>query len=446
MTSPIQESTLSQPHDSHAGYGSLLRNQQFMCLWIAQIFSQLSDRAVFVLFVALLTAQQSLHNTQVGAAQLTSWLYIAFTIPAVMLSPVAGVYVDRWSNRSVLVFSNVARAVLVSLIALPIFSKSQFMAYTLAFLISIASQFFGPAETAAIPRLVKAHDLYSANSLFFTTMMIALGFGFAVGEPIISQFGLNRAHLAVSASFFLAALLLCFVADSPRGKIQDKPWWEDLRFGLAYISTNRLVFRAIIKITVLFSTIITLNIIAVGLAQQVLHIQAFQFGYIVAAAGLGMGLGNIAVAQWGRKQHPATLAYAGFSFLGLFMTLLGSLNFISAVLLPSIGFAEISWQGWLMLVPLLLAMFVGASCAMVAVPTQAALQAAVPEELRGKVFGAQNTAMSAASTIPVLLAGISADNLPGGVSTTLIMIGLPILLAGLYYLNHSKTAVESTPL
>ncbi|MFN8552147.1 MAG: hypothetical protein U0103_11705 [Candidatus Obscuribacterales bacterium] len=42
----------------------------------------------------------------------------------------------------------------------------------------------------------------------------------------------------------------------------------------------------------MFSTIITLNIIAVGLAEQVMHIEAFQFGYIIAAAGLGMGIGN----------------------------------------------------------------------------------------------------------------------------------------------------------
>lgn len=66
-----------------------------MSLWIAQVFSQFADRAVFVLFVAILTLQQS-HNAvlaESGAAQMTSWLYVAFTIPAVLLSPIAGVYV-----------------------------------------------------------------------------------------------------------------------------------------------------------------------------------------------------------------------------------------------------------------------------------------------------------------------------------------------------------------
>jgi len=419
-----------------------------MCLWTAQVFSQLADRAVFVLFVAILTAQQALgvHTPATGAAEMTSLLYVAFTIPAVVLSPVAGVYVDRWSNRAVLVFSNLARGFFVSLIALPWVANSAKPAYALAFLISVGSQFFGPAETASIPRLVKKGDLYCANSLFFTTMMIALGFGFALGEPIVSQFGLGRAHWAVASSFFLAAFLLLFVSDNKPFCGPRDPWWEELRFGLSYISSNRMVFRAIIKITVLFSTIITLNIIAVGLAQQVLHIQPFQFGYIVAAAGLGMAVGNFLVAHYGQGVRPTLLAYAGFSMLGLFMSLLGSLAFISLGLCPLIGLPPVSWQGGLMAIPLLLSMFVGMSCAMVAVPTQAALQAAVPEELRGKVFGAQNTAMSAASTIPVILAGISADNLPGGVSTTLLIIGIPILVVGLYHFNRTlRKSLEATP-
>ena len=411
-----------------------------MSLWIAQIFSQLADRAVFVLFVAILTAQQALRplGDETGAAQLTSLLYVAFTIPAVVLSPVAGVYVDRWPNRAILSISNVLRGLLVCLVALPVVGKSAFLTYSLAFLISVGTQFFGPAEAAAIPRLVKKDDLYCANSLFFTTMMIALGFGFAVGEPIISQFKLENAHWAIAACFFLAALLVSFVEDSKPHKGVRDPWWEELRFGLAYISSNRLVFRAILKITVLFSTIITLNIIAVGLAQQVLHIQAYQFGIIVAAAGLGMALGNFWVGHYGQRIKPSMLAYSGFTGLGLFMMLLGSLHFLSVFFFPVLGFGHLYWQGKLIVVPLLLSMFVGASCAMVAVPTQAALQAAVPEELRGKVFGAQNTAMSAASTIPVVLAGVSADNLPGGVSSTLLLVGLPLFAVGLYHLHRTS--------
>lgn len=419
-----------------AGWSAIWRNPQFMSLWVAQIFSQLSDRAVFVLFVAVLTAHSTIAGHYIGAAQMTSWLYVAFTIPAVILSPLAGVYVDRWSNRAVLVFSNLARALFVAMIALPIIKKSPVAALTLAFLISIGSQFFAPAEAAAIPRLVRKKDLLCANSLFFTTMMVALGFGFAIGDPIIQLSGIGRVPFVVAGGFFVAAILLLFVPDSKPVKDEREPWWEELRFGLAYIATSRTVFRAIFKITILFSTIITLNIIAVGLAEQVLDFKPHQFGYVVAAAGLGMGLGNFFVAQYGARIKPSILAFRGFIALGCFMTLLGCLGFTKILGPAYLGIPDFHFTGLMLLIPLVTAACLGFSCAMVAVPTYAALQAAVPEALRGKVFGAQNTAMSFASTIPVVLVGVAADNLPGGVSTTLLLIGLPTLIAGFHFLNE----------
>jgi MFS family permease len=410
-----------------------------MMLWVAQIFSQFADRAVFVLFVAVLTVAQtsSKRLAETGAAEMTSFLYVAFTIPAILLSPIAGVYVDRWSQRSVMVLSNLLRAAFVAMVALPSVTTSVWSVFGLAFMSSVATQFFGPAESASIPRLVKKDDLYAANSLFFTTMMIALGFGFAIGEPIISSVGFERAPWAVAGFFVVSAFLLLFI-----GSNQRKPdlaaadvWWEELRFGLAYISTNAIVFRAILKMSILFSTIITLNVVAVGLSQQVLHILPHQFGYIVAAAGVGMGIGNFWVGHTGRKYEHNTLVYSGFTLLGLFLCLLGSLGFIQGHLFPTIN-----WHGWMMAVPLGLSALTGASCALVAVPTAAQLQSVVPEELRGKVFGAQNTAMSAASTIPAVLAGALIDNLPGGVSTTLFLMGVPTIVAGIYHLARCSRA------
>ncbi|HEY9785003.1 MAG TPA: MFS transporter [Candidatus Obscuribacterales bacterium] len=425
---------MSESGKIHSGYSSLLRNRQFMCLWIAQVFSQFADRAVFVLFVAVLTAHDSMKvaGHTVGAAEMTSWLYVAFTIPAVVLSPVAGVYVDRWSNRAVLIISNLARAFFVALVAFNWVKEYPKVAFTIAFLISIGSQFFGPAETASIPRLVKKEELYSANALFFTTMMIALGFGFAIGEPIIAHTGIGGAPYAVAAGFAIAAILLMGISDNKPVTTIREPWWEELRQGIAYIVDSPHVFRAILKITVLFSTIISLNIIAVALVQQVMHMQPFQFGYVIAAAGLGMALGNFWVAHQGQSVPQRFLVYGGFLGLGFFMCLLGSLGFTQDYLFPMVGLKDVYFNGWLMLVPLILAALTGASCACVAVPTQASLQASVPEELRGKVFGAQNTAMSAASTIPATLIGMSADNLPGGISTTLFIIGLPTCAVGLY--------------
>lgn len=438
------EITKSQTESGEqAGFLDLFRNQQFMFLWIAQIFCQFSDRAVFVLFVAVLTSVSAgmvVGKYTLGAAEITSWLYVAFTIPGVVLGPIAGVFVDRYSNKAILILSNVVRAVCVILIAVPWIQHSPKLCFILAFFLSIGSQFFGPAESSSIPRLVRKVDLLHANSLFFTTMMIALGFGFVVGEPIISITGINKAPFAVGAGFVIAALLLFGISDNKPNRRNREVWFEELRVGLAYIVDSPPVFRAIVKITLLFSTIITLNIIAVGLADQVMHLEPKKFGYVVAAAGLGMGIGNILVAKLGRHGRASELAYRGFCGLGFFMSCMGVVGFAQQLIPLSVR------SEMLVILPLVFAGFIGICCAFVAVPTQAALQAAVPEDLRGKVFGAQNTAMSAASTVPVILAGHATDNLPGGVSTTLLLIGIPTLIIAIYHLSrisHSRQSVSA---
>ncbi|MBK7837321.1 MAG: MFS transporter [Candidatus Obscuribacter sp.] len=273
--------------------------------------------------------------------------------------------------------------------------------------------------------------------MFFTTMMIALGFGFAIGDPIVSATGIGKAPYAVACGFFLAGLFVLRIKDNKRVVRHENLWWEDLRIGIAYIANNAIVFKAILKITFLFSTMITLNVIAVALSQQVMHLEASKFGYIVAAAGVGMGIGNFIVGHYLAHVNPSLMAHRGFGLLGLFMSLLGSLalsrnmSFLQSVCMGS------TLMGTYVLSSLLAAM-IGLSSAFVAVPTQSLLQASIPEDMRGKVFAAQNTAMSAASTIPVVLAGISADNIPGGVSTTLLIVGLPTLVMGL--VNHARSA------
>lgn len=435
-------SKVSEQVQEKSGYRSLFRNRQFMSLWIAQVFSQFADRVVFVIFVAILTAndQATIGGRHFESAQLTSMLYVAFTIPAVLLSPMAGVYVDRWSNKMVLVLSNLFRAFCICLVATPYAKASPIAAFSLAFIVSIGSQFFAPAESSSIPRVVKKSELFQANSLFFTTMMIALGFGFAIGEPIIAHTGIGKAPFAVAAAFVIAAIFCFQITDNKPATKTSEVWWEELRFGIAYIANNKLVFRAIMKITFLFSTIIALTPISVGLTEQLLNLQPVQFGYVIAAAGLGMGIGNFVVGHNFSNVSPALLAYKGFVLLGFFLTLLGSLGFLQDSVFPVVGMANVNFHGNLMVIPLAIVALVGASCAFIAVPTQSLLQSAVPEELRGKVFAAQNTAMSAASTIPTMLIGVSADKLPGGVFTTLFIIGLPTLLIGLHH--HSQTSKE----
>ena len=190
------------------GYRSVIKNKNFLALWIAQIFSQLADRVIFVVFVAVIANKFVFASTTYQ-----SLLYVAFTIPAVLLTAVAGVFIDKWNKKHVLIVTNIARAFLIAL--LPLFSKTLFGIYALAFMVSAITQFFVPAEASTIPATVNKNQLLSANSLFTATMMGSIIFGFVLGDPLINIFGLKEVYIAISSLFIFSTISLMFMKYKP---------------------------------------------------------------------------------------------------------------------------------------------------------------------------------------------------------------------------------------
>ena len=177
------------------GFAPVLANPQFLILWSGQIFSQLADKVYLVLMIAIVTSQFQLPNQPIS--KWVSPIMIAFTIPAMLFGSLAGVYVDRWRKKPVLVASNLVRGILVlTLPPLILLSRGQniFEAVPLGFAlmlgvtfaVSTFTQFFAPAEQTVIPLIVKDRDLLAANSLYTTTMMALLIIGFAIGEPLLN--------------------------------------------------------------------------------------------------------------------------------------------------------------------------------------------------------------------------------------------------------------------
>ncbi len=172
----------TEPAAVNNGFGALLKNRGFMLLWIGQLVSQLADKVFFVLMIALLENYSPLP----GLAQnsMYSTLMLSFTIPAILFGSAGGIFVDRLPKKLIMVGSDVVRGILT--LCLPLLPREFLILLILTFAISTVTQFFAPAEQAAIPLLVKRENLLAANALFTSTMMGALIVGFAIGEPILS--------------------------------------------------------------------------------------------------------------------------------------------------------------------------------------------------------------------------------------------------------------------
>lgn len=399
-----------------SGFESVLKNRNFLLLWMGQIFSQLADKVIFVLGVALLA---SLTATPEKAHVLYVGLILAFSLPAIFFGAFAGVLVDRWSRKYIMVISNLIRGGLLLLI--PFWNHNATYLYLLIFLISAFMQVFAPAETATIPSVVPRNDLMSANSLFTLTMMSAIIFGFALGDPVINIVGLDLAFLAVAGMYFLSSFFLIFLPN-PRGKLGGAKTYfgEDFRAGVRYILKNTMVWSSFLRIVLLYSTLTALMVLAIGFAEK-FGLGSKGFGYLVAPVGIGIAVGAWFTGRFGGLIPRGWMVALSFVGLGLTLMTFGQ---------------EIHLKGGLAW-----AFLMGIEVALIAVPLQSSLQAFVPEHLRGKVFGAQNTLVNIASTVPMIIVGVLADRF-GGEEITIALGGIIIVLSLLLSLIPWKERQE----
>lgn len=453
----VPASLAEAPFSAREGYRVVLTNPNFLALWIGQIFSQIADRIIFVVFISLIVSHFG------PSDRYSSFLYIAFTIPAIMLTAIAGVFVDRWPRRAVLVTTNLMRAALVALIPWAAQATGGWAIYYVAFLISAATQFFVPAEAATIPTIVSKSSLLTANSLFTTTMMVAVIFGFALGDPLINLFSLNKVHWAITGLFLVASLSLAFVKTPPLCMLEEgeRPadttlkgafmrFGEEIQDGLKYIGANPMVRNAMLKLATLFSAMVALCILFISFAKTFLfddpQVAAQKFAYIIAFSGVGMAIGAFWVGHSFHHARRGVMVFGGFICVGLCLALLTLTGFLPKhdylFQLPEIASGFVSLEAvhftGRMIYTYTLSILMGVGAAFIAIPLQALLQELIPEDKRGKVFGVQFTILSTSSTLPVLIAGLAVEQI--GVSAMFLLIGIPLLLFGLIGLYNRLRA------
>ena len=240
-----------------------MHNRGFVNLWVGQIVSQLADKIFFVLLIALVVNYQP---PRLFENSMRSAVMIANTLPAVLFGSAAGIFVDRWSKKQILWSTTLGRGLLVLLI--PLLPKQFYWLLLVAFCESILTQFFAPAEQAAIPILVKPRNLMSANALFTTTMMGSLVVGFAIGEPVLTwamTWGGNHGReVLVGGLYVLSAIVLGWLPLRERKTTHTLSLhpWHDLKLGFQYLRQNRRISNAMVQLTMLYCVFAALSVLA----------------------------------------------------------------------------------------------------------------------------------------------------------------------------------------
>jgi len=338
-------------------------------------------------FLAIIALTADIMGPTRAAAFAVSGVMAARVIPSLLLAPVAGVFVDRWDRKRVLIATHVGRALIMALIPF----TDELLSLILATLfIEVLSSLFAPAKDAVFPTLVRREQLMAANqvNLILTYGMLpfagvlyaglvelagqlAAEGGFIAGRPIAVPIWFN------AATFLVAALLIRTIT------IRRVPVTSDRATGrVAAQFTEGLFFVAGHPIIRVFILGVMLVAGAAGVVittgeffAALLNAGPSGFGVLVAAVGLGMVVGLVAAAPLSRRLRPDWLFAPGLVVAGVGLLLTAPAADLAAALAP--------------------AALMGSGAGLVFIVGYTVLQQRADDRIRGRTFGAFNAGIRA---------------------------------------------------
>ncbi len=276
-------------------YISVLKRRDFFLLWLGQGVSNIGS-SVHSLAVIWLIAELT------GSAKSVSLFFMILTVPTIVIGPLAGVWVEKWPKKTVIVVTDLIRGALALGMA---FTTDLTAIYGLSFLSVVTGLFFSPAIRTAIPRIVNKEDLITANALSSLTGQAARLLGPALGGLLTGFYGVKMAFIINGVSFILSALSECFI-HIPTGNKELAPrqagsFRRDFLEGWQYIREHSAVKFVIAFFALTGLPLGAVVVLKVMLLKEVLGFSAEQYGMIMTIEGMGLMLGTFFMGKWGRR-------------------------------------------------------------------------------------------------------------------------------------------------
>ena len=373
---------------------------RFSAFWVGQAISMFGDR---------------LHQIALGflvfnatdSPLATGFVFLAATLPNLILGPIAGTFVDRWDYKRVMIVSDLLRAVLVLLI--PVVARIDILlVYPVVFLVTTVSLFFRPARVAVVPRIVAPDDLLAANSALWTAESIADVVGYPIAAVFVAFLGeqLALAFWVDSATYVLSAVLISSLVVPPIARavvphlgsavhgflVELRSGWHVMRDHPALLQNTLISTVAQLCI----GSTLALTIIYSGQAFGEQYLGKVQnWAALEAFIGIGNLIGGLAVGLIGARFRKGRMVITGFLSMGLATVILGLSTTLPIALLAAgvIGIANLVYV----------------------VPTQTIFGQVTPPEFLGRVVAIRSSMVFGAMTAAMGICSILALWVPAGI-------------------------------
>ena len=412
------------------GIRDVLRLPGYRNIIGGQAISDIGDGITLLLLLLVI-------NHLTGSMTALALMAIAEAVPQFTVGLVAGVYVDRWNRRTVMLAADALRAVVVVLFALAVMAELIPLLYVLAFVQSSISTFFRPARGALVPRIVPREGLPAANSLAQASQTIGFVVGSGIAGLLFGVFGTNAIGFLIDGATFLVSMALVARIPSALGAIAPTAPHEgraagdvrrSLLEGFAIVRGSRALSGSMIAAAVSMLGLGAVNVLFVPLIIDELRVSPTWMAGIEAAQTAAMILAAGVVAVLARRFAPTTIISVALAGIGVLIGLLAGAVEVWHVL------AVLFAVGWLV------------------TPLQAMLQTIVQtastDRTRGRVSSLIQASMSTASVVSMAVGGILGD-LIGIRAVYLAAAAIVLLAAGISVIlfrgGVRRGAVDAAP-
>jgi Na+/melibiose symporter-like transporter len=403
-------------------WGVLSRQRDYRLMLSAGLISLIGDwllRTGLAFQVYVLT----------GSTLASGGLLLASFLPAVVLGSLAGVFVDRWNQRTTMIVTNVLNAmVLLPLIA--VHDKSSiWIVYGVVLAQSCLQQFFQPAEQSLVPVLVNSEQLVTANALNGQIRDLARLIGAALGGVLAAAGGLTLLAIGDAATFLIAVVLVARMRhrqvrpevsaeQTAGGAIRrlKEEWTEGLRLCVAGPAIRLFFIFCMVTgvgegiMSTLFAPFVSAEI---GGDGQV-------YGLIVSSQAVGGIVGGLVAAAIGSRWPAARLWGIGALAFGLIDITLFLYPLASDSVIPAF----------------VCMIVVGLPGALTVAGMMTVFQNLTVDGTRGRIYGAVGAAESVAVLIGITAAGFLGDAV--GIIPVLVFQGLGYVVGGLVVLSRQR--------
>ena len=390
----------------------------FRKLWLAQFVSIFGDFLALFGVISLITFRWH------GSVMHVTYVSMAWMSPLAVLGPLAGVFVDRWNVKRVMIASDLIRAVLALML---VWVTDIREVCAILFCIGCVSSFFSPAQSVAVRTLVPMDKMMAAQALmaqaFYTVRLLSP----ALAGALIAWFGEKPCFYLDAGSFLFSGIMLStiLIAHQPpegQGRRTMRAFFADFTSGNRFIFTHpSLAFVITAMVAAMFVMSCFAPLISIY-TRDTLHAGPFQFGIVSTMVGVGLIVGTQLITRIGAKRSKKEIVLWGLLAAAIGVAMLGTFKVYAAAIACTFG--------------------IGFGFSFVIVSAQTLMQLETPREMLGRVSSSFMSVFSCAQVFGLIVSGKLAlwlsvrhvFQLCAGVLLALTIVG---------YLRHQATSDPS---